>query len=147
MGKVMVILLCLQQYVKLQAEVGLLRSLKHRNIVGYRATSFDEDTNTVNIFMEFVPGGSISSLLQRFGPVQESVFRNYCRQILNGVAYLHTKGVVHRDIKGANCMVCPTGVIKLIDFGCAKQYCVQVKYSNLKIRVFDCLQCFRLISV
>eukprot|EP00118_Oscarella_pearsei_P006534 m.29662 g.29662 ORF g.29662 m.29662 type:complete len:1144 (+) comp31207_c1_seq2:136-3567(+) len=118
-----------KQYVKLQAEVGLLRSLKHRNIVGYRATSFDEDTNTVNIFMEFVPGGSISSLLQRFGPVQESVFRNYCRQILNGVAYLHTKGVVHRDIKGANCMVCPTGVIKLIDFGCAKQYCVQTDFS------------------
>ncbi|XP_065844430.1 uncharacterized protein [Oscarella lobularis] len=125
-----------KQYVKLQAEVGLLRSLKHNNIVGYRATSFEEDTNTVNIFMEYIPGGSLAVVLQRFGPLQESVFRNYCRQILSGVAYLHTKSIVHRDIKGANCMLCPSGIIKLIDFGCAKQYCVQTDLSLSQSGVF-----------
>uniref|UniRef100_A0A7M4E6U1 Protein kinase domain-containing protein n=1 Tax=Crocodylus porosus TaxID=8502 RepID=A0A7M4E6U1_CROPO len=73
------------------------------------------------IFMEFVPGGSISSIIHRFGPLPEIVFCKYTTQILQGVAYLHENRVVHRDIKGNNVMLMPNGVIKLIDFGCAKR--------------------------
>lgn len=71
--------------------------------------------------MEFVPGGSISSIINRFGPLPEMVFCKYTKQILQGVAYLHENCVVHRDIKGNNVMLMPTGIIKLIDFGCAKR--------------------------
>uniref|UniRef100_A0A8C3YR93 Mitogen-activated protein kinase kinase kinase 19 n=1 Tax=Catagonus wagneri TaxID=51154 RepID=A0A8C3YR93_9CETA len=108
-----------KEYRKLQEEVDLLKALKHINIVAYLGTCLEE--NIVSIFMEFVPGGSISSIINRFGPLPEMVFCKYTKQILQGVAYLHENGVVHRDIKGNNVMLMPTGIIKLIDFGCAKR--------------------------
>ncbi|XP_015287503.3 mitogen-activated protein kinase kinase kinase 19 isoform X2 [Macaca fascicularis] len=108
-----------KEYQKLQEEVDLLKALKHVNIVAYLGTCLQE--NTVSIFMEFVPGGSISSIINRFGPLPEMVFCKYTKQILQGVAYLHENCVVHRDIKGNNVMLMPTGIIKLIDFGCAKR--------------------------
>ncbi|XP_016061726.1 PREDICTED: mitogen-activated protein kinase kinase kinase 19 isoform X2 [Miniopterus natalensis] len=108
-----------REYRKLQEEVDLLKALKHVNIVAYLGTCLEK--NTVSIFMEFVPGGSISSIINRFGPLPEMVFCKYTEQILQGVAYLHENCVVHRDIKGNNVMLMPTGVIKLIDFGCAKR--------------------------
>ncbi|KAM7335850.1 hypothetical protein ACRRTK_004343 [Alexandromys fortis] len=108
-----------KEYRKLQEEVDLLKALKHVNIVAYLGTCLEE--NTVSIFMEFVPGGSISSIIHRFGPLPEMVFCKYTKQILQGVAYLHENCVVHRDIKGNNVMLMPTGTIKLIDFGCAKR--------------------------
>ncbi|KAM5271108.1 mitogen-activated protein kinase kinase kinase 19 isoform 2-T2 [Hipposideros larvatus] len=108
-----------KEYRKLQEEVDLLKALKHVNIVAYLGTCLAE--NIVSIFMEFVPGGSISSIINRFGPLPEMVFCKYTKQILQGVAYLHENCVVHRDIKGNNIMLMPTGIIKLIDFGCAKR--------------------------
>ncbi|XP_004589451.3 mitogen-activated protein kinase kinase kinase 19 [Ochotona princeps] len=108
-----------KEYRKLQEEVDLLKALKHVNIVAYLGTCLEE--NTVSIFMEFVPGGSIASIINRFGPLPEIVFCKYTKQILQGVAYLHENCVVHRDIKGNNVMLMPTGIIKLIDFGCAKR--------------------------
>lgn len=57
----------------------------------------------------------------RFGPLPERVLALYTHQILEGVAFLHLNRVIHRDLKGNNVMLMPTGVIKLIDFGCARR--------------------------
>ncbi|NXB15349.1 M3K19 kinase, partial [Rhagologus leucostigma] len=108
-----------KEYQKFHEEVDLLKTLKHVNIVTYLGTCLED--NVLSIFMEFVPGGSISSILNRFGPLPEVVLRKYTKQILQGVAYLHDNCVVHRDIKGNNVMLMPNGVIKLIDFGCARR--------------------------
>ncbi|NXM18884.1 M3K19 kinase, partial [Ploceus nigricollis] len=108
-----------KEYQKFHEEVDLLKTLKHVNIVTYLGTCLED--NILSIFMEFVPGGSISSILNRFGPLPEVVLCKYTKQILQGVAYLHDNCVVHRDIKGNNVMLMPTGVIKLIDFGCARR--------------------------
>lgn len=108
-----------KEYKKLQEEVDLLKTLKHDNIVGFLGTCLQD--NIVTIFMEFVPGGSIASILRHFGPLQEAVISKYTNHILQGIAYLHKNRVVHRDIKGNNVMLMPNGVIKLIDFGCAKR--------------------------
>ncbi|NWI80823.1 M3K19 kinase, partial [Dryoscopus gambensis] len=108
-----------KEYQKFHEEVDLLKTLKHVNIVTYLGTCLED--NILNIFMEFVPGGSISSILNRFGPLPEVVLCKYTKQILQGVAYLHDNCVVHRDIKGNNVMLMPNGVIKLIDFGCARR--------------------------
>jgi len=61
--------------------------------------------DTLNIFLEYVPGGSIASLIEKFGPLKTSVIRMYTQQILQGLEYLHHKRIMHRDIKGANILV------------------------------------------
>ncbi|NWU49473.1 M3K19 kinase, partial [Dromas ardeola] len=108
-----------KEYQKFHEEVDLLKTLKHVNIVTYLGTCLED--NILSIFMEFVPGGSISSVINRFGPLPEIVLCKYTKQILQGVAYLHDNCVVHRDIKGNNVMLMPNGIVKLIDFGCARR--------------------------
>ncbi|KAK5890705.1 hypothetical protein CesoFtcFv8_014199 [Champsocephalus esox] len=117
------------EYIRLQGEVELLKTLRHTNIVGFLGTSLQQ--HVVSIFMECIPGGSIASILHRFGPLPERVLALYTHQILEGVAYLHLNWVIHRDLKGNNIMLMPTGVIKLIDFGCARRLsCLNHTASN-----------------
>ncbi|KAL5541626.1 hypothetical protein UlMin_009336 [Ulmus minor] len=104
---------------ELEEEVKLLKNLSHSNIVRYLGTAREEDS--LNILLEFVPGGSISSLLGKFGSFPESVIRMYTKQLLLGLDYLHKNGIMHRDIKGANILVDNKGCIKLADFGASKK--------------------------
>jgi mitogen-activated protein kinase kinase kinase len=54
------------------------------------------ESNHVNIFMEYVAGGTIESLLNSFGPFDETIIRNFTGQIVKGVVYIHSKNIVHR---------------------------------------------------
>lgn len=53
----------------------------------------------LNIFLEYVPGGSIASLLRKFGRFNEGLVRIYVKQILQGLRFLHQHGIMHRDVK------------------------------------------------
>jgi mitogen-activated protein kinase kinase kinase len=75
----------------------------------------------LNIFLEYVPGGSVVQLLTNYGPFEEPLVRNFVRQILCGLNYLHDRDIIHRDIKGANVLVDNKGVIKISDFGISKK--------------------------
>ncbi|XP_078440936.1 LOW QUALITY PROTEIN: mitogen-activated protein kinase kinase kinase 3 [Wolffia australiana] len=106
---------CLKQ---LSQEILLLSHLSHPNIVQYYGSELDDDT--LSVYLEYVSGGSIYKLLREYGPFSEPVIRSYAAQILSGLAYLHGRDTVHRDVKGANILVDPNGVVKLADFGMAK---------------------------
>ncbi|XP_042047960.1 mitogen-activated protein kinase kinase kinase NPK1-like [Salvia splendens] len=109
-----------QEYIgELEKEVNLLKNLSHPNIVRYLGTARED--GSLNILLEFVPGGSISSLLGKFGSFPESVIRMYTKQLLLGLEYLHNNKIMHRDIKGANILVDNKGCIKLADFGASKK--------------------------
>ena len=109
----------IEQMRSLETEISLLRPLNHPNIV--RCYGCERDKDELNIFLELVPGGSITSLLQKFGPFAESMVAVYTKQILTGLEYLHANRIIHRDIKGANILVDSDGVVKLADFGASKQ--------------------------
>ena len=97
---------------------------QHPNIVQYYGCEIERVENVLNIFMEYTPGGSISSLIAKSssGCIEDlALMRHFTRQTLVGIAYLHENGVIHRDIKGDNILVTETGSVKLADFGCSKR--------------------------
>ncbi|KAK3119921.1 hypothetical protein QOZ80_9AG0677930 [Eleusine coracana subsp. coracana] len=118
---------CLRQ---LNQEIVLLSQLSHPNIVRYYGS--DLSNETLSVYLEYVSGGSIHKLLQEYGPFGEAVLRNYTAQILSGLAYLHGRNTVHRDIKGANILVDPNGDIKLADFGMAKHISAYTSIKSFK---------------
>ena len=103
----------------LKQEIDLFQGLRHPHIVQYLGTSSDE--SHLNIFLEYVPGGSIAGMLKQYNTFQEPLIRNFVRQILDGVSYLHGRNIIHRDIKGANVLVDNKGSIKISDFGISKR--------------------------
>ena len=103
----------------LKQEIDLLQGLQHPHIVQYLGTSSDEDH--LNIFLEYVPGGSIAGMLKQYNTFQEPLVRNFTRQILEGLCYLHARNIIHRDIKGANILVDNRGMVKISDFGVSKK--------------------------
>ncbi|RDX95772.1 Mitogen-activated protein kinase kinase kinase YODA, partial [Mucuna pruriens] len=115
---------------QLGQEIALLSCLRHPNIVQYYGSETLDDK--LYIYLEYVSGGSIYKLLQQYGQLGEIAIRNYTRQILLGLAYLHAKNTIHRDIKGANILVDPHGRVKLADFGMAKHISGQSCPLSLK---------------
>ena len=99
---------------KLNQEMCILNQLSHPNIVQYYGSELSSET--FSLYLEFVNGGSIHKLLREYGPFEEAVLRNYTAQILSGLAYLHRRNIVHRDIKGSNIFVNRNGDIRLADF-------------------------------
>lgn len=57
------------------------------------------------IFLEYMPGGSVRLLLDRFGVFEEKMTLLYAKQLLRGLSFLHANGVAHRDIKVCLCCV------------------------------------------
>ncbi|XP_061567513.1 mitogen-activated protein kinase kinase kinase 3 isoform X2 [Cololabis saira] len=105
----------------LECEIQLLKNLHHERIVQYYGSLRDHNEKTLTIFMEYMPGGSVKDQLKAYGALTENVTRKYTRQILEGMSYLHSNMIVHRDIKGANILRDSVGNVKLGDFGASKR--------------------------
>lgn len=105
----------------IERETNLMKAMSFPNIVTYYGVQVRPPTETeegmLDVFMEYVPGGSIAAILATFGSLEEPVVRQYTRQILLGLEFLHRHDIVHRDIKGGNILVDASGVCKLADFG------------------------------
>jgi mitogen-activated protein kinase kinase kinase ANP1 len=99
----------------------MLKTLAHPNVVRYFQTDLSADGRGVDIVLEFVPGGSIRQLLDKYHAFDERLVKIYSRQMLEGLKYLHLNGIIHRDLKCANVLVDNNGVIKLSDFGASKK--------------------------
>ena len=100
-----------------RAEFNALVHLQHPNIVAVIALELDK--KFARIYMEWMPAGSIAAVVKNAGPLQEPIVRRYVVNVLSALAYVHAKGVVHRDVKPANMLVSSDGTVKLSDFGTA----------------------------
>ncbi|KAF9152862.1 ATP binding [Linnemannia schmuckeri] len=114
----------------LEREIDLLKQLHHERIVQYIGS--DIEKGHINIFLEYVPGGSIATLLANYGPFSEVLVRSFVKQILEGLDYLHECDIIHRDIKGANILVDNKGCIKISDFGISKKVEEHLKSIQVK---------------
>ncbi|XP_055823240.1 mitogen-activated protein kinase kinase kinase 18-like [Solanum dulcamara] len=83
--------------------------------------AFEQNKEIYNMFMEYVQGGTLSELIKKQGgSLNESMIKSYAQQILQGLDYLHSIGVVHCDVKGQNILIGQDGNIKIADLGCGK---------------------------
>ncbi|KZT06307.1 uncharacterized protein LAESUDRAFT_743475 [Laetiporus sulphureus 93-53] len=105
-------------YSQIKDELNVMEMLHHPNIVEYYGIEVHRDK--VFIFEEYCQGGSLAALLEHGRIEDEGILQIYTMQMLEGLAYLHSKGVVHRDIKPDNILLDHMGVIKFVDFGAAK---------------------------
>ncbi|WVZ73471.1 hypothetical protein U9M48_021773 [Paspalum notatum var. saurae] len=122
-----------QRILQLEHEISLLSRLEHENIVQYFGT--DKEGGKLYIFLELVTQGSLSALYQKYR-LQDSQVSAYTRQILNGLHYLHQRNVLHRDIKCANILVDASGLVKLADFGLAKEMSIFSQARSSKGTVY-----------
>ena len=103
----------------LKMEVSTLKDLDHPNIVQY--LGFEEKNLVYSLFIEYVAGGSVGSLIRLFGRFDDDIIRFLTEQVLKGLAYLHEKGILHRDMKADNLLLDLDGVCKISDFGISKK--------------------------
>ena len=102
-------------------EVSLLKSLPmHRNLVQYIGTA--REGSVLYIILEHIAGGSLASLLKQYGSLPEQLARRYIADTLEGLRFLHAKKIAHRDLKCENLILCSSGAVKLVDFGCSREY-------------------------
>ncbi|EXJ85738.1 STE/STE11/BCK1 protein kinase [Capronia coronata CBS 617.96] len=103
----------------LDQEIDTMQHLEHPNIVQYLGCERREFS--ISIYLEYIPGGSIGSCLRKHGKFEEAVVRSLTRQTLEGLAYLHHEGILHRDLKADNILLDLDGTCKISDFGISKK--------------------------
>ncbi|CAE7615515.1 Chek2 [Symbiodinium natans] len=117
------------QMTRLDSEVGILHELRHERIVNLQG--FHKTDNWYFLVMELVGGGELFDLIVRNKSLSESEARHIFLQLLEGVGYMHARGVLHRDLKPENILVAGSRPaeppasgqlydVKIADFGLSK---------------------------
>lgn len=106
-------------------EILVMKGSKHPNIVNFIDSYLVKED--LWVIMEYMEGGSLTEIVTH-SVMTEGQIGAVCRETLKGLKFLHSKGVIHRDIKSDNILLNIDGNIKMTDFG----FCAQINEINLK---------------
>lgn len=106
-------------------EILVMKDSKHPNIVNFIDLYLLK--GELWVVMEYMEGGSLTEIVTH-SVMTEGQIGAVCRETLKGLQFLHSKGVIHRDIKSDNILLNMEGNIKMTDFG----FCAQINELNLK---------------
>jgi serine/threonine-protein kinase len=99
-------------------EAKVLARLNHPHLV--RVTDYFEIENRSYLVMDFVEGESLAERIKREGALPEAQVLGWAEQLLDALAYCHSRGIIHRDVKPMNVIIRPDGRVVLVDFGLVK---------------------------
>jgi len=108
-----------KQRSKIMHEVNILLQLRHESIVKLYETF--ETERHIMLVMELAAGGDLLNFVRKRKKLDEETARILFKQIIEGLGYIHSKGVLHRDIKLDNILLDGKGNVKIADFGVSKQ--------------------------
>lgn len=100
-------------------EAQILHSLSDINSI-VRVMDFFESNNTAYLVMEFLDGSSLKDYVSHQGKLSASIFLQQMKPLMEDIARMHLRGVIHRDIAPDNIIMLADGSLKLIDFGAAR---------------------------
>ncbi|CAD6194628.1 unnamed protein product [Caenorhabditis auriculariae] len=103
---------------EMMKEARLMRNFRHTNVVRIYGVAVDEEP--LYIILEFVKGGALNTYLQKHPEVDITERIGMCHGAARGLAYLHSKNCIHRDIAARNCLYSNSKVVKLSDFGLSR---------------------------
>lgn len=103
-------------------EANLLKKLDHPALP--RIVDIIDDNDFIYIIMDYIEGESLDRVLKDYGAQNEALVLDWAKQIASVLHYLHEQQppIIYRDMKPANIILTPSGVIKVIDFGIAREY-------------------------
>lgn len=107
----------------LPREVDVVKGLDHENIIKYYRCI--ETTRRVYIVMQYAENGSLLEMIRKRSQLPEAEARSIYLQLVSAIEYLHSKGIVHRDIKCENLLFDSNNVLKIIDFGFSRRHVIQ----------------------
>lgn len=106
--------------LKFLKEAQMIASLKNEHII--QIHDIFEENNTAYYVMEYVNHGSLKDIVERKGALVESKAIKYINQIADALSYLHSRNILHLDIKPSNVLIDDDDKVILIDFGISKHY-------------------------
>ncbi|XP_061166164.1 eIF-2-alpha kinase GCN2-like [Saccostrea echinata] len=109
---------CLKQVNSIEQELLSLIRLHHPNLVHYLAIKYQQDPGKITVFllMEYCSGSSLSVNIRRKRPVHVAHLRHYTEEILEALACLHNKDVVHKSLRASSIFLDATGRIRVADY-------------------------------
>ena len=106
---------------KLKKEGKIISKLSHHpNIVS--TLDVFEENNTVYLVMQYIEGYSLRDIIERRGKIDERTVLEYTKQICSALSEIHSKRILHLDMKPSNVLIDEDNNVQIIDFGISKQY-------------------------
>ncbi|KAK0645944.1 kinase-like domain-containing protein [Cercophora newfieldiana] len=115
----------------IREEIAIMKKLNHENLVQLIEVLDDPDDDSLYMVLEMCKKGVVMKVgvHQTAEPYDEEKCRHYFRDLILGIEYLHSQGVVHRDIKPDNLLITSGDVLKVVDFGVSEMF---AKSSEMK---------------
>ena len=105
---------------RVQTEIEILQRMSHINVI--KAKKILKDSENIYIMMEYCEKGELFHYIEKEICLSNDEAACYFYQLINGLEYIHQKGIVHRDLKLENILLSKTNLLKIIDFGLSSYY-------------------------